>query len=130
MKESVECALKVVINIIDNKSFTDGIHIHCPDTTTPKDGASAGIGFATAIHSLITNKLIPNDICMTGEIDLFGNVLMIGGLEAKLLGAIKAGCKIAIIPKDNEEDLNKIKDTNKLNIILVKTIQEVFNIVF
>ena len=130
MKESVECALKVVINNIDNKLFTDGIHIHCPDTTTPKDGASAGIGFATSIYSLITNKLIPNDICMTGEIDLFGNVLMIGGLEAKLLGAIKAGCKIAIIPKDNEDDLNKIKGIEELNIILVKTIQEVFNIVF
>ena len=85
-----------------------GLHIHCPEAATPKDGPSAGITITTAIVSRLCNVKVKNDIAMTGEIDLHGNVHPIGGLEAKLEGAKRAGVRLCLIPKDNEEDYEKI----------------------
>ena len=85
-----------------------GLHIHCPEAATPKDGPSAGITITTAIVSRLCNIRVKNDIAMTGEIDLHGNVHPIGGLEAKLEGAKRAGVRLCLIPKDNEEDYEKI----------------------
>ena len=63
-------------------------------------------------YSLYTNKKIKNDIAITGEINLQGEVLRIGGLEEKLQGAKKAGVKLALIPNQNLKDLDKIKERN------------------
>ena len=116
MKESIQYALKNAYSLLSeakqeeileasrNKK-TFGIHVHCPDGATPKDGPSAGLAFTLAMYSLLTGYKVKNDICMTGEIDLFGNSGIIGGLNAKLNGAKKAGCTLALIPKDNMEDL-------------------------
>jgi ATP-dependent Lon protease len=127
MKESVQYALKVAWSLLNKKeqdkfikdshnkkSF--GIHIHCPDAATPKDGPSAGVAFTLAIYSLLTNKKIDNKICMTGEIDLLGNVLPIGGVESKLFGGKNSGCNIALIPQENWEDYEILK--RELNIPL------------
>jgi ATP-dependent Lon protease len=116
MKESVQYALKVAWSLLtkeeqdkiiedshNKKSF--GIHIHCPDGATPKDGPSAGLAFTLAIYSLLTNNKVNNKVCMTGEIDLHGNAGIIGGLESKLHGGKKAGCTFALIPEDNMDDL-------------------------
>ena len=116
MKESMNCALTLAWNIIpDNlkKELNEskdgyGLHIHCPESATPKDGPSAGLAITTAIISRITNIPIRNDLAMTGEVDLLGKAHEIGGLYSKLQGALSAGVKKVLIPKDNEKDLNII----------------------
>ena len=118
MKESMSCAKTLALGLLSNdennvvleelKSKPFGLHIHCPDGATPKDGPSAGITITTAIYSILTGKKIRNDIAMTGEVDLLGNVKAIGGLDAKINGAIKAGVKLVIFPKENEQDWEKI----------------------
>ena len=116
MKESVYCSLTTAIEYIKkhNKSELDnyhnGFHIHTPSTATPKDGPSAGCAFTTAFISRILNKKVRNDIGMTGEIELTGKITKIGGLNFKLIGAKKAGIKIVFVPKENEDDLDEIKN--------------------
>ena len=119
MKESMRCAKTVAWNLIPddikkniNNEFKDigsfGLHIHCPDNATPKDGPSAGAAITTAIISRLCNLKVINTIAMTGEIDLNGKIHKIGGLESKLNGAKRAGVTKVYIPKDNEEELNII----------------------
>ena len=81
-----------------------GIHIHVPEGATPKDGPSAGTAITIVIYSLLTNKKIRNDIAITGEICLQGNVTAIGGLDLKILGGLNAGVKTFIYPKQNNKD--------------------------
>ena len=127
MKESMKVAKTLSWNLIPDsikKSIKEdmenngnfGLHIHCPDGATPKDGPSAGGAITVAIVSRLCNVRVRNDMCMTGEIDLQGKFTAIGGLDAKLRGGEKAGCKIAIIPKENEEDYNNIMKEYKLNL--------------
>ena len=114
-------------NIIDKD-----IHIHVPEGAIPKDGPSAGIALTTALISALINKEVPNDIAMTGEITLRGNVLAIGGLKEKSTGACRNNIKKVIIPNDNIADIDEIPGEIKNNIeyIPVKTYEEVFNIIF
>lgn len=139
MKESMSCAKTLALNLLNDKeketistelkSNPFGLHIHCPDGATPKDGPSAGITITTGIYSVLTNKPIRNDIAMTGEVDLLGNVKAIGGLDAKINGAIKAGVKLVIFPKENEQDWNKIiKDKSldgEIDFFMAETIDQV-----
>ena len=92
---------KEVINRFDNR----GIHIHFPDGSTPKDGPSGGTAITSAIYSLFTNMPINKEVAITGEIDLDGNVTEIGGLDAKLNGAKRAGVKLVLIPEENLDSL-------------------------
>jgi ATP-dependent Lon protease len=121
MKESIQCAFTVAVNYIkDNKllddinkelkdNFTNGFHIHAPHCSTPKDGPSAGAVFTVCFISILLKKKIHNDIAMTGEVDLLGNITKIGGLNHKLIGSKMAGIKKVLISKENEEDLEDIK---------------------
>ena len=119
MKESMICAKTLAWNILPKEIKKEineemetlgnfGLHLHCPEASTPKDGPSAGITITTAIISRLSNVKVRNDIAMTGEIDLHGNVHAIGGLDAKLEGAKRAGVNTVLCPKDNEEDYKKI----------------------
>lgn len=119
MKESMNVAKTLVWSIIDDKkqkeilknfekSKLQGIHIHCPEGATPKDGPSAGTAITIALHSLLINKPIKNTIAITGEINLQGNITAIGGLDLKVLGGIRAGVKEFIFPKDNLKDYNDL----------------------
>ena len=117
--------------------LNNGVHIHCPEGSTPKDGPSAGAAITTCIYSLINNKKIKYDIGITGEITLDGKVTEIGGLDLKFLGGIKAGIKEFIFPKENESDykkfIEKYKDEdiiNNIKFVSVNTIEEVFDIIF
>jgi ATP-dependent Lon protease len=94
------------------KERPKGLHIHCPDGSVPKDGPSAGTALSVAIYSILTNKKVKHDIAITGEINLQGQVIAIGGLENKLEGAKKAGVKFALYPKENQKDIDKIKERN------------------
>ena len=141
MKESMSCAKTLALNLLNSeekqatteelKSTPFGLHIHCPDGATPKDGPSAGITITTGIYSVLTGKKIRNDIAMTGEVDLFGNVKAIGGLDAKINGAIKAGVKLVIFPKENEQDWDKIiKDKlldGEIEFYMAETIDQVIS---
>lgn len=116
MRESVSCALTSAINILNDKirskiidNFPYGFHIHSPDGGTPKDGPSAGCAFATAFVSILLDKKINRNIAMTGEIELTGKISKIGGLDAKLTGAKKAGVKCVYICEENAEDYENIK---------------------
>ncbi len=147
MKESMRCAKTVAWNILPNKfkeklnnewkNFGNtGIHIHCPDGATPKDGPSAGAAITTAIISLLMETEVNNKIAMTGEINLKGEVTEIGGLCEKLNGAKKAGVQTVLIPNQNKNDLEKIKngDNNPIDdnfkVILVNNIWDVINFIF
>ena len=121
MKESVQCSftcaleyikknlIKYKINNFDELINKKGYHVHCPSTSTPKDGPSAGCAFTCCFISRILNIPIKNDIGMTGEIELTGRITKIGGLNFKLIGAKKAGIKMIYIPKENLDDLEEIK---------------------
>ncbi len=114
MKESARIALAHIRSISDllglEKDFykTKDIHIHFPDGATPKDGPSAGITIALAVASALTGRKIRNDVAMTGEISIRGNVLPIGGLKEKAISAHRSGVFNIIIPKENEKDLEEI----------------------
>ena len=99
-----------------------------PDGATPKDGPSAGITMCVALASIFSEKKVRSDVAMTGEVDLVGKVLPIGGLKEKLIAAYKADIKTALIPKKNyERDLKDIPSEVKDNmqIIAVSDISEV-----
>jgi len=138
MKESVLCALTVAINIVNDTikakistCYQNGFHIHAPDGGTPKDGPSAGCAFATAFVSLLLEKKINRYVSMTGEIDLTGKICKIGGLNAKLNGAKKAGIRTVYISEENQTDYEMIKQKNpelfdnSFNVVIVKHIIDI-----
>jgi ATP-dependent Lon protease len=145
MKESMNVALTLAWNLTPinkreeqklNNSF-NGIHIHCPEGATPKDGPSAGTAITTTIYSLLNNKKIKYNVAITGEITLDGKITEIGGLDLKFLGGIKAGVTDFLYPKENQKDydsfIEKYKDDeliNGINFYPVETIQDVFELVF
>ena len=98
-----------------------------PEGATPKDGPSAGVGMCTAMVSALTGIAVRSDVAMTGEITLRGEVLPIGGLKEKLLAALRAGVKRALVPQDNEKDLADMPATvlDGLEIIPVRWVDEV-----
>ena len=119
MKESVEFSFTISMNLIKDKytdlffeSHSNGLHIHTPDGATPKDGPSAGSAFTLGFISIILGKKIKNNIGLTGEIERDGCITAIGGLEYKLPGAKNSGIKFVFVPKENEKDIEKIKESN------------------
>ena len=93
---------------IDRERFTRDVHIHVPAGAIPKDGPSAGVTMATALVSALSGRAARHDVAMTGEITLAGRVLPIGGLKEKILGAVRAGLRSFLIPRDNEADLTDL----------------------
>ena len=138
MKESIDAAFSVVRSISKEYDLPEDfyekkdVHIHVPEGATPKDGPSAGIAMTTALVSVYTNKPIRNDIAMTGEVTLRGDVLPIGGLKEKLLAALRGGIKEVLIPKQNVKNLADIDKeiTDNLLITPVNSIKEVLSKVF
>jgi ATP-dependent Lon protease len=136
MQESIQAALTVVrsrsesLGIASDFFEQSDLHIHVPEGATPKDGPSAGIGMCTAMISVITGIPVKAEVAMTGEINLRGQVLPIGGLKEKLLAAHRGGVKQVVIPAENEKDLKEIPDNvkAKLQIHPVKWIEEVLQI--
>ena len=139
MKESASVAMTYVKANLkkyppkDKNFFKDRtIHLHFPEGATPKDGPSAGITITTAIVSVLSNKKVRQDIAMTGEITITGDVLAIGGVREKVIGAHRAGIKEVILPEDNRVDTDEIPDELKstMKIHFAKTYDDVSKLVF
>lgn len=127
-KNSLKIPKKAIYNSKENIYEQYNLHIHVPDGATPKDGPSAGITMAVAIASIFSERKVKSTVAMTGELDLGGRVLPIGGLKEKLIAAYKAEIKSVLIPQKNyERDLNDIPQEVKDNmqIIAVKDFEEV-----
>ncbi len=107
------------------------IHIHVPDGATPKDGPSAGVTMMTALVSALTNRSVRADTCMTGEISLRGRVLPVGGIKEKILAGVAKKLKYAIIPLQNEKDLEDIPEDllSKIEVKPMAHIDDVLNFV-
>jgi ATP-dependent Lon protease len=135
MKESAQAALSYVrskakeLGIADKAFERSDIHLHMPEGATPKDGPSAGVTMATAIASLMTNRLVRSDVAMTGEITLRGRVLPVGGIKEKVLAAHRAGLKTVILPKRNEKDLDDLPDDVRkdLTFVFAEKVSDVFD---
>ncbi len=116
------------------KNFYKGkeIHIHVPEGATPKDGPSAGLTMAVALISAAGKKPVRTDVAMTGEINLNGEVLPIGGLMEKMLAAKRYGIKKVLIPKENLKDLSEIPEKLKegITIVPVEKIEDALKHVF
>ncbi|MFL5933416.1 MAG: endopeptidase La, partial [Gaiellaceae bacterium] len=138
MRESAQAALSWVRSHADELGvpedwFADhDVHIHVPAGAVPKDGPSAGVTMATAIASLVRGETVAEDVGMTGEITLTGQVLPIGGVREKVLAAQRYGLERIVLPRDNEPDLEELPEEarNELEFILADTIEDVFAVAF
>ena len=136
MKESISAAMTIVrkrsLALGIDKDFYENkdIHVHFPEGAVPKDGPSAGVGITTSLVSALTDNPVKASVAMTGEVNLHGQVLPIGGLKEKMLAALRGGIKTVIIPLDNEKDLSEIPDNikNNLEIKKVEWVEEVLSI--
>ena len=132
MKESAQAALSFVrtnarwLGIEENFLEKQDIHVHIPAGAIPKDGPSAGVTMFTALASMLTGKPVRNDVAMTGEITLRGNVLPVGGIKEKMLAAHRAGIKRVILPERNRKDLIDVPDQakNEMEFFFVKKMDE------
>ncbi|KAJ5370861.1 Lon protease peroxisomal [Penicillium cataractarum] len=136
LKESVEVALTWVkahsfelgLTHDPNEDImkSRSLHVHCPSGAIPKDGPSAGIAHTVALISLFTNKAVPPQIAMTGEISLRGRVMPVGGIKEKLIGALRAGVKTVLLPYPNRKDVKDVprEVSEGLEIIYVQHIWE------
>ena len=136
MKESCSIALDYVkANAkkygIDPEFFSkNDIHIHVPEGAVPKDGPSAGIAITTAIISALTNKPVSSEIAMTGEVNLRGNALPIGGLREKSLAALRSGIKTIIVPKGNHKNVSELPKeiTSNLNVVYMDNVDDAIKV--
>jgi ATP-dependent Lon protease len=134
MKESAQAALSYVrskskeLGISDDDFEKSDIHLHVPAGAVPKDGPSAGVTMAVALASLLTNRRVRDDVGMTGEITLRGQVLPVGGIKEKVLAAHRAGLKVVILPRQNEKDLEDVPHEvcKNLKFVLAERVDDVF----
>ena len=127
MKESAQAALswvrghwvKIAPELGENWFAEHDIHIHVPAGAVPKDGPSAGVAMTVALASLISRRPVRNDVAMTGEVTLTGQVLPIGGLKEKSLAAQRAGIKQVIVPDRNAGDVDEIPEQELGNLEFV-----------
>ena len=140
MKESMAVAKTLAYNLLSSaekvaitkeleESKMQGIHIHVPEGATPKDGPSAGAAITLVLYSLLSKRKIRNNIAITGEICLQGNITAIGGLDLKILGGLRAGVTSFYYPKANAKDFKLFyekyeKNINKTNFIELENIEQ------
>ena len=134
MKESARAAVSYARSHADQfgiaaKMFTNyDLHIHLPAGAIPKDGPSAGITLLSSIFSVYTNRQIDGSYAMTGEMNLQGNVLAIGGVKEKLLAAKQRGLSRVIFPKQNEKDIKGITAmAENMEVHFVDNVEEVLH---
>jgi len=148
MKESMNVAKTLAWNLTNDKQKTvllkkfndtkcQGLHVHCPQGAVSKDGPSAGTAITIAIYSLFNSLKIKNNVAITGEINLQGQVTAIGGLESKILGGIRGGVTTFLFPKSNSRDFKEFMEKyeskpmiSNIKFIEISHIQETIKYVF
>ncbi len=138
MQESIDVAISYIkshckeLKVNDFYFHKKDIHLHALEGAIPKDGPSAGVTITTSLISLIRNEEISSEIAMTGEMSLRGDILAIGGLKEKLIGAYNEKIKTVFIPKKNHSDLEEVPDFVKknINIIEVSNYKEIYKNLF
>ncbi len=136
MKESARAALTYAKSHADQLGIPEeafagtDVHVHVPAGAIPKDGPSAGVTMATALVSALSRRPARHDLAMTGEITLRGRVLPIGGVKEKVLGAVRAGIRTIVLPKENAADLDDLPEDvrSSLDVHLVEDLDEVLTL--
>jgi len=138
MQESAQAALSWVrshseLLALDPEWFAEhDIHVHVPAGAVPKDGPSAGITMVTAIVSLVSGRPVSEQVAMTGEVTLSGQVLGIGGVRDKVLAAQRAGVQTVVLPRENEPELEELPGEvrKQLEFVLADDVDEVLAAAF
>jgi ATP-dependent Lon protease len=136
MKESATAAVSWTranaarLGIDSDKIANSDLHIHLPQGAIKKDGPSAGVALTCAVVSVFTGRPIRNDVAITGEIDLRGHALPIGGVKEKVLAAHRAGIKIVFLPERNQKDTIDIPEEirNQLDLRFMKKIDDALEV--
>lgn len=138
MRESAQAAVSLVraraadfgLDLADGFFGDHDVHLHIPAGAVPKDGPSAGVTMVTALVSALSGRHVSEDVAMTGEITLAGQVLPIGGVKEKVLAAHRAGIGTVILPALNEDQL--VADVSdelrgRINVVLAEGIDQVLS---
>ncbi|MEG0431180.1 MAG: endopeptidase La [Anaerovoracaceae bacterium] len=132
MQESARAGISYIRSVAQKHNIPEDfyevmdIHLHIPEGAVPKDGPSAGVTMCVAMISTLTGVAVKKDVAMTGEINLRGNVLPVGGIREKVLAAHRAGIKKVLLPIDNERDIEEIpeKVRKQLEFVLIRTVDD------
>jgi ATP-dependent Lon protease len=132
MKESAQAALSLVksraheLGLNPENFEKSDIHVHVPAGAIPKDGPSAGVAMFTALYSAFSEKIVKNDVAMTGEISLRGLVLPVGGIKEKVIAAARAGITTVMLPARNQRDFEEIPEAvrNQLQFIWLEKVDD------
>jgi ATP-dependent Lon protease len=114
MKESAQAAMSWTransarLGIDHDKIMSTDLHIHLPQGAIKKDGPSAGVALACVPSCRRSAAALRNDVAITGEVDLRGNAMPVGGIKEKVLAAHRAGCKVVFLPERNRKDVEEI----------------------
>lgn len=138
MEESIQTSLSYLrskasfFQICPETLLKNKVHIHIPENSLPKDGASAGIAITSSLLSALNKRALPQGVCMTGEITLKGKVLPVGGLQEKLLAAKEAGARKIILPLKNLNELESLNPNiyKGVQIQGVETFEEAYEILY
>ena len=138
MQESARVAYSYVRHIKNELGIEEkfnektDVHLHFPEGAVPKDGPSAGITITTAIISVLANKEVRQDVAMTGEITITGEVLAVGGIKEKVIGAHRVGIREVVLPFDNKVDTEELPKeiASEMKFHFAKTYEDVKKIVF
>ena len=108
------------------------IHLHMLEGAIPKNGPSAGVAITTSIISLLKNIVVSDNVAMTGEMTLRGEIIRVGGIKEKVISAYNSGIKKIYLPYDNKIDIKYIPTAiiKKLDIVFVKTYEEIYKDLF
>jgi ATP-dependent Lon protease len=138
MRESAQAAVSFVrarsaalgLDLAEDFFSTHDIHLHVPAGAVPKDGPSAGVTMATALVSALSGREVSEDVAMTGEITLTGQVLPIGGVKEKVLAAHRAGIGNVVLPRLNEDQLAELPEglADQVRITLADRIEQVLEV--
>lgn len=132
MKESAQAALSLVKSHAQELGLNpdifekNDIHVHVPAGAIPKDGPSAGVAMFTALYSAFSERVVQNDVAMTGEISLRGLVLPVGGIKEKVIAAARAGIKTVMLPARNQRDYEEIPEAvrNQLRFVWLEKVDD------
>ena len=141
MRESMMCAKTLAWSLMSyeekklvheewEKIGLYGLHVHCPEASTPKDGPSAGGAITIAMLSCLSSRKVRNDVALMGEIDLHGNIYPVGSVDVKLLGAHRAGVKRIFMPEGNRAEVLRMRNDewlNEMEIIYMSQLGDILN---